>query len=510
MPQSSKTFGRYSLTRPPRDNDELYELVSSLWGIVIPRHKVCIEHNAPFEWFADSFFGRAPQTLVHGSRGLSGKSVAMAALGLTEAVVWGADVNLLGGSLAQSMNLHEHMRRYWDWEGAPTYMKLDESNLQILLSNKARIRPLTASQKTVRGPHPARLLLDEIDEMDYLILQGALGQPLPQKNWLGIKIPAQTAMASTWQNADGTFAQEYRRFKENELPIYTWCYRDSANPIDGWLDEETIEQKKREIPTEMWRVEYDLGEPSIGNRAFDTEAVEWMFNLPTPTEDQTIKKVKGHEEYKFKDYQRDQDYVVAADWAKAQDMTVIGVWNVTTTPIELVYYVRINRRPYPQMVGIFNRLQQEYGDCQSIHDATGLGGVIDDYIDGRAWGFLMTGRDRDDMLSEYVSAVENHMIKSPRIETHYTATKYCRVEDLYSRAQEFHLPDEVCSAALAWKAVSNNYPNVTPLGFPKSDTTWVDKQFRFNTQHLAASSSVRIEGAVTSKDELIATDWSFT
>lgn len=497
---------RYTLTRPPRDDDELYDLVQTLWGITIPRHKVCPDHSAPFTWFADSFFARAPQTLVHGSRGLSGKSYAMAALGLTNAVVWGADVNLLGGSLAQSMNLHEHMRSYWDYDGSPRYMLLDESNIRVKLSNKARIRPLTASQKTVRGPHPARLLLDEIDEMDYAILQGALGQPMPQKNWMGVEIPAQTAMASTWQNADGTFSAEYRRFKEENLPIYTWCYRDSANPIDGWLSEEFIEQKKREIPREMWRVEYELGEPSIGNRAFDTESVERMFYRDVVDGEQTVRQ-RDYEVFHFEDYDRTQDYVVAADWAKSQDFTVIGVWKVTELPMTLVHYVRVNRRPYPFMVGLYNDLRRAY-QAEGIHDATGLGGTIADYLDGKAWHFVMAGRNRDDMLSEYVSAVENNRVRAPRIQTLYTATKYCTVEDLYSRGQEYHLPDEVCMSALAWKAVSGRFPAVEPYGSPKTENNWMARQVEHNTQQIMPGSPWRIDAAVRIKSE--DTVWNLT
>lgn len=632
---------RYTLTRPPRDDDELYDLVQTLWGITIPRHKVCPDHSAPFTWFADSFFARAPQTLVHGSRGLSGKSYAMAALGLTNAVVWGADVNLLGGSLAQSMNLHEHMRSYWDYDGSPRYMLLDESNIRVKLSNKARIRPLTASQKTVRGPHPARLLLDEIDEMDYAILQGALGQPMPQKNWMGVEIPAQTAMASTWQNADGTFSAEYRRFKEENLPIYTWCvsggaititadgekkirdvtpddlvltrqgykkvqhvtmmgikptvelrtddgrsleltgdhkvltsdrgwvaaeslrpgdgvrvlqaraavsadcdsvtvhvvsvtagavmpvydigvedaheftangivvhncYRDSANPIDGWLSEEFIEQKKREIPREMWRVEYELGEPSIGNRAFDTESVERMFYRDVVDGEQTVRQ-RDYEVFHFEDYDRTQDYVVAADWAKSQDFTVIGVWKVTELPMTLVHYVRVNRRPYPFMVGLYNDLRRAY-QAEGIHDATGLGGTIADYLDGKAWHFVMAGRNRDDMLSEYVSAVENNRVRAPRIQTLYTATKYCTVEELYSRGQEYHLPDEVCMSALAWKAVSGRFPAVEPYGSPKTENNWMARQVEHNTQQIMPGSPWRIDAAVRIKSE--DTVWNLT
>src|SRR4051812_36550231 len=98
-------MSRIHLQRPPRSDDELYQLVRSLWGLTIPRHKVCEEHNAPFEAFANAFFAREPQILIHGSRGLAGKSVLMSTLGQTCAAVWGSDVNILGGSMSQSENV---------------------------------------------------------------------------------------------------------------------------------------------------------------------------------------------------------------------------------------------------------------------------------------------------------------------------------------------------------------------------------------------------------------------
>ena len=185
-----------SLTRPPANDEELYYLVQALWGHRIPRHKVCPEHDAPFDAFATAYFAREPQILIHGSRGLAGKSRLLSILGLTEAAVLGADVNLLGGSLAQSTNIHETMRDAWEHKNAPKYMlEGDPTATLIKLTNKAKIRPLTASQRTVRGPHPPRLLLDEIDEMDEAILEGALGQPMPQRNWRGELIQAQTVMS---------------------------------------------------------------------------------------------------------------------------------------------------------------------------------------------------------------------------------------------------------------------------------------------------------------------------
>jgi hypothetical protein len=467
------------LDRPPRTDDELWHLVRALWGHTIPRVKVCPEHNAPFEAFSTAYFSKEPMSLIHGSRGLSGKSRLLSILGLTKAAVLGSDVNIVGGSLNQSNNIHETMRDAWEHEHAPKYLIKDESMTIVRLRNGAKIRPLTASQKTVRGPHPPTLLLDEIDEMDQAILDAALGQPMPQKNYLGETIPAVTLMSSTWQYPDKTFATMYQRFQDEDLPIFSWCMKDTSNPVDGWLDPAFIEQKKREIPAEMWRVEYELGEPSIGTRAFDSEMVEKTFSEPLP---EPKKIAKDFEQYMIHDYRMDTDYVIAADWAKEQDFTVITVWSCTNLPMRLCYYLRLRRRPYPVMIEYYNKLMRKY-NAEGIHDATGLGNVVGDYLDTRVRGFLMTGAQRDNMLSEYVAAVENDKVRAARIPSIYKNHLYCSVEAMYSRAKEFHLPDEVCSSALAWKLVSQRPQAVLPLMISgQDDSNWMRRHVDANTK----------------------------
>src|SRR5437899_1401415 len=106
----------FLIRRLPDTDDELWWLVKAMFGVTIPRHAVCPDHVAPFTAFADAYFGRnsldpdspiRSLALWHGSRGLSGKSFALSILGLTEAFLLGAKVNLLGGSLAQSTAIHE-------------------------------------------------------------------------------------------------------------------------------------------------------------------------------------------------------------------------------------------------------------------------------------------------------------------------------------------------------------------------------------------------------------------
>lgn len=483
----------FQLTSLPRDDEELYWTVRAMWGVHLPRH-TCgnPEHTPPFQAFADAYFGRnGTICLWHGSRGLSGKSYMLSVLGITKAFLQGADVNLLGGSLAQSTNIHEHMRMALNSENAPRYMIETEANTLIKLSNRARIRPLTASQKTVRGPHPPFLILDEIDEMDLDILDAALGQPMPQKNYLGEILNPYTVMCSTWQNPVGTFTEIIRRFEERGLPIIRWCYKCSANPIDGWLTQETIDAKKQEIPAEMWRTEYELGEPAIGNRAFDPDAIERTFSLDIqPLAEKTG---KDFEEFTFEEPVNDGWYVAAADWAKEKDYTVISVIRADRSPARLVYYMRVNRRPYPMMINWFNAAIQKY-NAQAIHDSTGLGNVVSDYVDVRAQGFTMNGEKRDAMLTEYVNAVESDRFRFPQmLKSAYVAHKYCQVGDLYSRSQEYHLPDEVCSVALANRIINRGSPIAEPGLIPKiQDVNKFTKVFEPTTDVVGA---VEVKGS---------------
>lgn len=437
----------FVLSRPPQTDDELYELVKTLWGVTIPRERACEEHTTPFQAFADAYFARYPVTVWKGSRGFGGKSRTLAYLTLTEATILGAEVNLLGASLEQSNNVHEAMRDGWDWRLAPKQMLISHHSTAMRLANGAKVRPLTASQRTVRGPHPQRLRLDEIDEMDLAILDAAMGQPMPNK---AKGIDTQTVMSSTHQYADKTMSEILERAAENHWPVYSWCWRETSNPVDGWLSPETVERKRQEVSRRMFEVEYDLQEPGVGNRAFDTEAVEQMFQKGNVLDDTDNRVRKGGvEEYVIEAPDRTGEYITAADWAQSIDRTVISVWRCDCKPWRLVAYVRGNRRPYPVMMGWFNSLMNRYGG-HGIHDATGLGAVIKDFVDERVVPFIMSGRQRSDMLTEYVAAVERGDLLAPRVVSAYTAHKYCSVEDLYKTGQEFHLPDEVCSFALAW------------------------------------------------------------
>ena len=77
----------------------------------------------------------------------------------------------------------------------------------------------------------------------------------------------------------------------------------------------------------------------------------------------------------------------------------------------------------------------------------------------------------------------------------------CSVEDLYARGKDFHLPDSVCSAALAWKLVSHKFPAVDPVGLDKGEN-WMAQHVEHNTPHLGDNNPYRLEGEVRSSEDV--------
>lgn len=407
------------------------------FGVVLPNTKVCPNHTTPWRAFHDAYFARSPVSVWKASRGFGGKSFTLSLLGMVEAITLKADVNVLGGSGEQSERVLQSMTKLWSASNAPRQFLSGEAARKTKFIWGNTIQALMASQKSVRGPHPQRLRLDEIDEMDIEILNSAMGQPMSARGVL-----SQTVMSSTHQYPDGTMTQILKRASEKAWPVYEWCWKETCEP-HGWLTIDEIARKRTQVTDNMWNTEYDLQEPSAEGRAIVTEAVDRMF-------DPALGDVGGDvgAYLEFEPPVKNARYATGADWARKTDFTEIGTLRVDVEPARLVAYERLQRQPWPQMVGRFDaRLQRYPGN--GCHDGTGLGDVVHSLITENAEPFLMVGRGRQDLLSNYIKAVEEGAIRCPRIQSIYSAHKFATYDDVYGSG---HLPDPIAMMALAWRA----------------------------------------------------------
>lgn len=430
-----------------RTDEDLDRGLRDYLGVTLPHKRCCAGHTTPWEAVHDAFFARSIVAVWKASRGFGGKSFTLSALAMAELLFLRADVNILGGSGEQSKRVLESIGKLWAHAHFPReWMASEEPSAQrqtTVWGNK--IVALMASQASVRGPHPQRLRMDEVDEMKLSILNSALGQPMSKGG-----VSSHVVLSSTHQYPDGTMAQMLKRAAEEGWRVFEWCYRENLEP-HGWLSLAEVERKRAVLTTAMWETEVELQEPSAEGRAFDTEKVEAAFVLDLELEP----PVEGAR------------YGTGGDWAKKKNNTVIATIRHDVTPARVVAIRVTNRRPWPDMVADLDAQAQRYPG-PVVHDNTGLGQVVHDLIAVQADPFDMVGRQRAELLSEYVAAVEHGELLWPRdpnnrdLELAYSEHKYATREDLYKGSKDgsskHHLPDTISAGALAWRACGGVMP----------------------------------------------------
>ena len=403
--------------------------------------------------FCDALRARDQVALWIASRGFGGKTFLLALLAAANAILFETDVIILGGSGQQSLRVVEHLHRLWAAGQVPRAWLASEPSLnKTTLAWGNTIQALTASQTAVRGAHPTRLLLDEIDEMKLSILEAAQGQPMDRDG-----VRAQTVMSSTHQHPDGTVTAMRRRAADLGWPVYEWCYRETLEP-HGWLTEDQVVRKQAELSRTMWAVEYELQEPSAEGRAIDPTAVERMFDatlgthIPAGDLEHTWRGQPGPPAERACPDPAGAWYCIGVDWAQKRHYTVAVVVRCDTTPLQVVAVYRIQRRPWPEMTERVGALLDEFPG-PAVHDATGAGSAIGEFpaleAHRQLQGVTMVGRDRVDLFRNYIAAIERDEIVCPRIDVFYTEHLYCGEDDLFGSG---HPPDTVVAMALAYHA----------------------------------------------------------
>jgi hypothetical protein len=352
---------------PIRTEGKLRLFVERSLGLRIPNVKICEDHSTPWQVFRDAYFAKDSIMVLEGSRGFAGKSMLLAALSYTEAATLGCDVNLLGGSGQQSSNVKEYMGQFIRRATAPRYENgkpvcAEPTTYEIKFELGNVVRALMASQTSVRGPHPERLRMDECDEMPMEIFDAALGQTMDRNG-----VAAQTILSSTHQWPDGTFSQILKRAQEADppWPVHKICFRENLEP-HGWLTQEMVNKKKREMSAAAWRSEVELQEPNPEDRAIFTEFVEQCFKKELGEYDD-----RDGEYIEIEAPVREGEYAHGADWGRKVDFSCIVTLRTDIKPVRIVAYRRGQRRPWPILAGWLDSQIERYGDAVSkrAHDA---------------------------------------------------------------------------------------------------------------------------------------------
>ena len=427
--------------------------VEATFGVCIPAVACCPGHVAPAQAFCDALRARDQVALWIASRGFGGKTFLLALLAAANAILFETDVIILGGSGQQSLRVVEQLHGLWAaGQVPPAWLASAPTFTKTTFAWGNTIQALKASQPAVRGAHPTRLLLDEIDEMELPILEAAQGQPMDRDG-----VQAQTVMSSTHQYPDGTVTAMRRRAAELGWPVSEWCYRETLTP-HGWLTADQVTRKRGELSRTMWKTEYELQEPSAEGRAIAPAAVERMFDATLGTHisasdlEHLWRGQPGPPAARAWPDPAGAWYCTGIDWAQKRDYTVAVVVRCDTTPLQVVAGYRAQRRSWQVMTEHVGALLDEYPG-PAAHDATGGGNAMGEFPalapHDQLQGVTLVGRVRTDLFRNYIGAIERHEIVCPRIDAFYTEHLYCGEDDLFGSG---HPPDTVVAMALAYHA----------------------------------------------------------
>jgi hypothetical protein len=257
--------------------EDLLDFVEVFWGVRIPRVKVCPEHTPPAEYIVAAFFEEILDCVCWANRS-GGKTFNGALVTWLDSVFKsGCETKILGGSGEQSLRMYEHMKSFI----TPPFQPLVEGEAlrtRTHLVNGSNIQILTASTKSVRGPHPQKLKLDEVDEFEDRIYEAALLIP---KSARGIRASVQ--IYSTMHKAYGLMNRVITEAAESGYRVFKWCVFDvmercegrdcdtcelgedcegRARQADGFYPVEDAISARRKVSRETWESEMLCKMPS--------------------------------------------------------------------------------------------------------------------------------------------------------------------------------------------------------------------------------------------------------
>jgi hypothetical protein len=193
-------------------------------GVKIPDEAVCKGHVSPFTYLRDTILSPAQSVadkVCWACRGGGKTMLGAISTWLDSITMAGCETKILGGSLEQSARLYAYTEEFWGDKDSyfyERYLAAEPMTRKTLLKNKSSFSVLTASTRSVRGPHVQRVKLDEIDEFDKEIYEASCYIAMSKRGIRGC-----TELFSTMHRPYGLMAEIIDSCAERGYKLYKWC-----------------------------------------------------------------------------------------------------------------------------------------------------------------------------------------------------------------------------------------------------------------------------------------------
>ena len=279
---------------PPRNDTELWTWLKRVTGYKFSREASCPDHDAPFQWMADVYFGREPRVAVMGSRG-SGKTQGSACLHWASgATTPKTTIAHFGGTMQQALQCQAYVKIISAREGLASILDGEPQTEKTKWQNGALLSIHTATEKQASGGHPHRKQADEFDLWDWPVYQKFLG--------MGVGEDTQTIYTSTRSRKYGLMYNLMKDADKKGIHVYRYCVWDvKAECVDclkskcelwehcqgkhqhsqGHIPRATIVDKALQMDTQTMRTELFCEEPSASGMC-------WPMFDPIPREGSNV------------------------------------------------------------------------------------------------------------------------------------------------------------------------------------------------------------------------------
>jgi len=202
------------------NDDDLIFYVKEFLGFEYPKKAFCSHHDAPSQIMCDAFFERVSFLLLWANR-TGGKTQLVALLNHLDSMFRGPlEIVTAGAALDQSHKGYQYFLKSFEHPLLKPYIG-NSIQSRTDLTNQSSVQIITGSYKGFNGPHPAKVRIDEVELMEWLILEEGLNMSKSTKT-----ARAQDVLSSTRKFSRGTVQRLLDEKDERGLSVKSYCIWD--------------------------------------------------------------------------------------------------------------------------------------------------------------------------------------------------------------------------------------------------------------------------------------------
>lgn len=210
--------------------DILHFYIRAFLGFNIPRKNFCRKHTSPFKFISDMFFEQTRNAIAFANR-TGGKTTNIAILNHLDMLFKpGCEVASAGATKDQAARCYRYFTSFHNFnQHLADLLAKEATKKETVYTNSSMVEVITGSVKGLNSPHPNKARIDEVELMEWDVLQEGLSMSMTTKSpSTGETIIAQNCFSSTRKSESGTMqrlldhAKKETR-KKGGFQVYNWC-----------------------------------------------------------------------------------------------------------------------------------------------------------------------------------------------------------------------------------------------------------------------------------------------